>query len=36
VDNIIAGYQYAIARYGSLDNVPGVVPVEHGGNYVSY
>ena len=36
VDNIIAGCQYAIARYGSLDNVPGVVSVEHGGNYVGY
>ena len=36
VDNIIAGTRYAIARYGSLDNVPGVVAVEHGGSYVGY
>lgn len=36
VDNIIAGCRYAIARYGSLDNVPGVVAVERGGSYVGY
>jgi len=36
VDNIIAGCRYAIARYGSLDNVPGVVAVENGGSYVGY
>jgi hypothetical protein len=36
VDNIIAGCQYAISRYGSLDNVPGVVAVAHGGSYVGY
>lgn len=36
VDNIIAGTRYAIAAYGSLDNVPGVVAVEHGGSYVGY
>jgi len=36
VDNIAAGCKYAIARYGSLDNVPGVVSVEHGGAYMGY
>lgn len=36
VDNIVAGCQYAIARYGSLDNVPGVVAVAQGGSYVGY
>lgn len=36
VDNIIAGCRYAIARYGSLGNVPGVVAVERGGSYVGY
>lgn len=36
VDNIMAGCKYAIARYGSLDSVPGVVAVEHGGSYVGY
>jgi WXG100 family type VII secretion target len=36
VDNIIAGVRYALARYGSLDNVPGVAAVHHGQPYVGY
>lgn len=36
VDNIIAGVRYAIATYGSLDNVPGVIAVHHGQPYVGY
>jgi hypothetical protein len=36
VDNIIAGTRYALARYGSLDNVPGVVAVHSGQPYVGY
>jgi hypothetical protein len=36
VQNIIAGVRYAIARYGSLGNVPGVVQVQNGGSYVGY
>jgi len=36
VDNIIAGVRYAIARYGSIDNVPGVRAVHAGGSYVGY
>jgi hypothetical protein len=36
VDNIVAGARYAVARYGSLDNIPGVVAVERGGSYVGY
>ena len=36
VDNICAGVQYAIHRYGSLENVPGVKAVAHGGAYVGY
>lgn len=36
VDNIIAGVRYAIGRYGSLDNVPGIVSLRHGGKYVGY
>jgi len=36
VDNIIAGVRYAIARYGSVSNVPGVVAVHRGGAYVGY
>jgi hypothetical protein len=36
VDNIIAGTRYAISRYGSLDNVPGVAAVAQGGSYVGY
>jgi SLT domain-containing protein len=36
VDNIIAGVRYAISRYGSISNVPGVVKVHNGGSYVGY
>ena len=36
VDNIIAGVRYALARYGSLDNVPGVAAVHSGEAYVGY
>ncbi|RDI66522.1 transglycosylase SLT domain-containing protein [Nocardia pseudobrasiliensis] len=36
VDNILAASRYAIDRYGSLGNVPGVVAVRHGGDYVGY
>jgi hypothetical protein len=36
VDNIIAGVRYAIDRYGSVSNVPGVVQVKSGGQYVGY
>lgn len=36
VDNIIAGVRYAISRYGSVSNVPGVRAVHQGGAYVGY
>lgn len=36
VDNIIAGVRYAIGRYGSLANVPGVRSVRAGGRYRPY
>jgi uncharacterized protein YukE len=36
VDNIVAGVRYAISRYGSIQNVPGIVAVSHGGHYVGY
>ncbi len=36
VDNIIAGVRYALATYGSLDNVPGVAAVNNGQQYVGY
>jgi uncharacterized protein YukE len=36
VDNIIAGVRYAISRYGSLSNVPGVKAVNAGEPYVGY
>jgi hypothetical protein len=36
IANIIAGVRYAISRYGSISNVPGVVAVHHGGSYVGY
>jgi len=34
--NIYAGIRYAVSRYGSLDNVPGVVRVKEGLGYVGY
>ncbi|WP_280229872.1 transglycosylase SLT domain-containing protein [Nocardia cyriacigeorgica] len=36
VDNIVAGVRYAINRYGSVSNVPGVVAVRSGRRYVGY
>lgn len=36
VDNIIAGVRYAISRYGSISNVPGIRAVHNGGSYVGY
>lgn len=36
VDNICAGVNYAISRYGSLANVPGIKATESGGDYVGY
>jgi hypothetical protein len=36
VDNMIAAFRYAIGRYGSMNNIPGVVNVRHGGSYVGY
>lgn len=36
VDNMIAGFRYAISRYGSMNNIPGVVAVRQGGSYVGY
>ena len=36
VDNIIAGVRYALARYGSIGNVPGIRAVHSGGAYVGY
>jgi len=36
VSSIIAGVRYAIARYGSLDRVPGVAAVRNGLPYVGY
>jgi LysM repeat protein len=36
VDNIIAGVRYAISRYGSISNVPGVRDVHAGRAYVGY
>lgn len=36
VDNAIASIRYAIARYGSLANVPGVKSLAKGGKYVGY
>ncbi|MFC3979015.1 WXG100 family type VII secretion target [Streptosporangium jomthongense] len=36
VDNIIAGVRYAISRYGSVSNVPGVVGAKTGTGYVGY
>jgi transglycosylase-like protein with SLT domain len=36
VDNIIAGVRYAIKRYGSVSNVPGVEALARGHHYVGY
>jgi Transglycosylase SLT domain len=36
VDNIIATVRYAIATYGSVSRVPGVVAVHQGRAYVGY
>ncbi|SDQ43135.1 transglycosylase SLT domain-containing protein [Thermostaphylospora chromogena] len=36
VDNIIAGVRYAIERYGSVSNVPGVIGVKNGTGYRGY
>jgi uncharacterized protein YukE len=36
VDNICAGVNYAISRYGSLDNVPGIKAMSGGGAYRGY
>jgi Transglycosylase SLT domain len=34
--NIFAGMNYGINRYGSIQNIPGVVSVNNGGGYVGY
>ncbi|MEU0507592.1 transglycosylase SLT domain-containing protein, partial [Nocardia sp. NPDC005998] len=36
VDNIVAGVRYAIGRYGSVSNVPGVKDVRSGRAYEPY
>ena len=36
VDNMIAAFRYAISRYGSMNNIPGVVAVRQGGSYLGY
>ena len=36
VANIAAGVNYAVNRYGSLQNVPGVKALDSGGSYVGY
>ncbi|MER5754292.1 NlpC/P60 family protein [Streptomyces sp. NPDC002088] len=36
VDNIIAGTRYAVSRYGSLANVPGIKSMANGGSYKGY
>ncbi|WP_433030870.1 transglycosylase SLT domain-containing protein [Actinomycetospora sp. CA-053990] len=36
IDNIIAGVRYAIDRYGSVSQVPGVEAVARGDSYVGY
>lgn len=36
IDNIIAGVRYAIARYGSVSEVPGIEALGRGASYVGY
>jgi len=36
VDNAIAAINYAVSRYGSLANVPGIKSLANGGGYIGY
>ena len=36
VDNAIAAINYAVSRYGSLANVPGIKSLASGGGYIGY
>jgi len=36
VDNAIAAIRYILARYGSVNNVPGIVSMRNGGAYKGY
>ena len=36
VDNIIAGYRYAEATYGSTNTVPGILALNRGDGYIGY
>ena len=36
MDTIIAGVRYALSRYGSMSNVPGIRAVNSGGYYAGY
>jgi SLT domain proteins len=36
VDNAIAAIRYAVSRYGSLENVPGIQSLARGGKYIGY
>ena len=36
LSNLIAGIRYAVRRYGSLQNVPGVLSLARNGSYVPY
>ncbi len=36
VDNLIADYGYVVSKYGSYDQVPGVIAVRAGRRYVGY
>ena len=36
VDNAAAAMRYAVDRYGSVDNLPGVRSMAHGGKYKGY
>lgn len=36
VDNAIAAINYAVSRYGSLGNVPGIKSLKNGGKYIGY
>jgi SLT domain-containing protein len=33
---MIAAFRYAISRYGSMNDIPGVMAVRGGGSYVGY
>lgn len=36
LSNLVAGIRYAVARYGSLQQIPGILALLHGQKYIGY